>query len=86
MKNCYYQMMARRVLSAVAVAVGPVVDLVAVVAGKEHQKQKAFRKLMLEPPVLDYSRRQKWMQEQIRQEQVDRTKVDRTLNLQLGWF
>ena len=77
-----YYLMARRVLSVVAVA--PVVDLVVVVAGKEHRKQ------MLEPPALDSdSRRQKWMQEQIWQEQVDRTKVDRTkvdrmLNLQSG--
>ena len=75
----YYRMMAKWVLSAVAVAV-PVVDLVVAVAGKEHRKEKAFRKLMLEPPVLDLnSRRQKWMQEQ-----VDQRKVDRTLNLQLG--
>lgn len=58
-------MMARRALSAVAPVVDLVVDLVAVVAGKEHRKQKAFRKQMLELPVLDSDcRRQKWMQEQ----------------------
>ena len=48
-------MMVRQALS---VAVAPAVDLVVVVTGKEHRKQKVFQ--ILELPVLD-SLRQKRM-------------------------